>query len=393
MIDSRFVSQGRKFADLHVASDQRVKVRTESFDQQSPVAVTLDVPAGEERSWRRVSAGVNPFREDVVTKLFVKNYGSQPAHVTLTTVSTIAIPQMMLVPSVAVAMAGVFFVYLFQRAAMPKLAAVALSTAKSEIAQPLYAIIMAMGIFWPRSIFVFIPYFTLASDIKMLKDSGLSLILVLCIIQAVWAASTSVADEVEGKTALTVLSKPVSRRDFILGKFAGIGWSVGLMCVMLGLLLLIVGRLQADLRRPRRRLHADRRAMAQFQSDPNWQNCYSEMVQVVPGLVLAFLEDAGHGGAERGDFHAAAGAGQLHHQLLDLCARPPDAADRAIAGGRRAVAARRVFRPADRDGAARCSTISTSRPAWPPACPCRSLIWRGPRSIACSTAPWPCCWR
>ena len=37
-------------------------------------------------------------------------------------------------------MAGVFFAYLFQRAAAPKLAAIALSTAKSEIAQPLYAI-------------------------------------------------------------------------------------------------------------------------------------------------------------------------------------------------------------------------------------------------------------
>ena len=274
---------------ITVKTDQRVKLRTESFDKQSPVALTIDIPAGEEKTWKRVIAGTNPFRDEVVTNLYVKNFGAEPAHVTLTTTSTIATPEMMLVPMVALSMAGVFFAYLFQRAATPKLAAIALSTAKSEIAQPLYAIILAMGIFF-LIIFIFIPYFTLASDIKMLKDSGLSLILVLCIIQAVWAASTSVAEEVEGKTALTVLSKPVSRRDFILGKFSGIGWAVGLMLVMLGLLFLVTVAYKPiyDAREGGYTLTAEQ--LAHFQSDPNWQNCYVEMVQVIPGLVLVFME-------------------------------------------------------------------------------------------------------
>jgi ABC-type transport system involved in multi-copper enzyme maturation permease subunit len=274
---------------IDVASDQRVKVRTESFSKQSPVAVTLDVPAGEERLWRRVTAGANPFRDDVITQLFVRNYSSQPAAVKVTTTSTIAVPEMMLVPLVAISMAGVFFAYLFQRAAAPKLAAIALSTAKSEIAQPLYAIIMGMGIFG-LIVFIFVPYFTLASDIKMLKDSGMALILILCVIQAVWAASSSVADEIDGKTALTVLSKPVSRRDFILGKFAGIGWAVGLMMVMLGLLFLVTVAYKPiyDAREGGYTLTAEQ--IAHFQTDPNWMNCYSEMVQVIPGLVLAYLE-------------------------------------------------------------------------------------------------------
>jgi ABC-type transport system involved in multi-copper enzyme maturation permease subunit len=274
---------------ITVKTDQKIKLRTESFDKQSPVALTIDLPAGEEKTWKRVIAGTNPFRDDVVTQLYVKNFGAEPAHVTLTTTSTIATPEMMLVPMVALSMAGVFFAYLFQRAAAPKMAAIALSTAKSEIAQPLYAIIMAMGIFF-LIIFIFIPYFTLASDIKMLKDSGLSLILVLCIIQAVWAASTSVADELEGKTALTVLSKPVSRRDFILGKFSGIGWAVGLMLVMLGLLFLVTVAYKPiyDAREGGYTLTAEQ--LAHFQSDPNWQNCYVEMVQVIPGLVLVFME-------------------------------------------------------------------------------------------------------
>src|SRR5262245_10692093 len=179
--------------------------------------MTLDVPAEGEKTWRREQSAANPFRDAEVTKLYARNLGSGPAKLTLTTIRQVANPEMMLVPVVAVAMAGVFFGYLLQRAALPKLAAVALSTAKSEIAQPLYVILMAAGIFG-LIVFVFIPYNTFHDDIKQLKESGLSLILVLCIFQAVWAASSSVADEVEGKTALTVLSKPVSRRDFILGK-------------------------------------------------------------------------------------------------------------------------------------------------------------------------------
>jgi ABC-type transport system involved in multi-copper enzyme maturation permease subunit len=187
---------------------------------------------------------------------------------------------------VAVGMAVVFFAYLFQRAATPKLAAVALSTAKSDMAQPIYAILMAGGIF-ALLVFVFIPYNTFGDDIKQLKDSGLSLILVLCILQSVWAASSSVAEEVEGKTALTVLSKPVSRRDFILGKFVGISWSVGLMAIVFGLLLLVTVAYKPiyDYREGGYEINHQ-----QMNNDPTWRDCHREMVQTIPGIALAYME-------------------------------------------------------------------------------------------------------
>jgi ABC-type transport system involved in multi-copper enzyme maturation permease subunit len=283
-LDVRFLKAEAQ--SITVESDQRVKVRTAPFMDLTLTNVTLEARPGEAPArWRKQGFGANPFREEVVTKLYAQNLGDQTARVTVTVVRALAYPQMALVPVTAVSMAALFFIYLLQRAATPKLAAVALSTSKSEIAQPLYAITMALGIFL-IVIFVFVPYFTLGSDIKMLKDSGLSLILVLCIIQAVWAASSSVADEVEGKTALTVLSKPVSRRAFLVGKFAGIAWSVGLMCVMLGLLLLIVVAYKP--------IYDSREGTYtmpdKLQTDPTWQNCYYEMVQIVPGLVLVYLE-------------------------------------------------------------------------------------------------------
>jgi tetratricopeptide (TPR) repeat protein len=67
--------------------------------------------------------------------------------------------------AVTAGMAAVFFAYLLQRAALPKMAAVALSTTKSDIAQPLYAIVMAIGVF-ALLVFVFIPGNTFGDDIN-----------------------------------------------------------------------------------------------------------------------------------------------------------------------------------------------------------------------------------
>jgi ABC-type transport system involved in multi-copper enzyme maturation permease subunit len=273
---------------LTVNSNQHVRVRSEPFSAtvDPSLIVALDVPANEKKIWRREEASGNPFRDSVVTRLYAKNLGNAPATLSIAAARRVANPEMLLVPIMAVGIAAIFFAYLLQRAAFPKLAAVALSTTKSDIAQPLYAILMAAGIFG-LIVFVFIPYNTFGDDIKQLKDSGLSLILVLCILQAVWAASSSVAEEVEGKTALTVLSKPVSRRDFILGKFVGIAWSVGLMAVILGVLLLVTVAYKPiyDYREGGYEINHQ-----QMNNDPTWHDCHREMAQTVPGIVLTYLE-------------------------------------------------------------------------------------------------------
>jgi len=274
---------------LAVTSDQHVRVRSEPFSailDTFAAHVSLDVPASDSKVWRRAEASGNPFKQAEVTKLYAKNLGNAKATVRLTVLRQIANPEMLLAPVMAVSMAIVFFSYLLQRAAFPKLAAVALSTAKSDMAQPLYAILMVGGIFG-LIVFVFIPYNTFGDDIKQLKDSGLSLILVLCVLQSVWAASSSVAEEVEGKTALTVLSKPVSRRDFILGKFVGIGWSTGLMAIIFGILLLVTVAYKPIYDYREGGYEINHQAM---NNDPTWHDCHREMVQTVPGIVLAYLE-------------------------------------------------------------------------------------------------------
>ena len=161
---------------------------------------------------------------------------------------------------------------------MPRLSAVSLSTLKSETAQPLFVVMMLTGL-TVLLLFLWIPYNTFGEDIKVLKDSGMTLIMVLCIIQAIWASSTSVSEEIEGRTALTVLSKPINRRSFIIGKFLGISWTVLLMFVFLGLMLMLVTAYKPIYD-----------ARESGQDEATWQLCHLETLGVTPGLVLAFME-------------------------------------------------------------------------------------------------------
>ncbi|MFO0945045.1 MAG: ABC transporter permease subunit [Planctomycetota bacterium] len=89
-------------------------------------------------------------------------------------------------------------------------------------------------------LFCFIPYYTFGEDIKMVKDQGLAVIMLSGLLVGLFAASSAIADEIEGKTAMTLLSKPIRRRDFIIGKFAGIMAAVGLLFVILGVVMALM---------------------------------------------------------------------------------------------------------------------------------------------------------
>jgi len=85
---------------------------------------------------------------------------------------------------------------------------------------------------------LFLPYFTFGEDVKVVEENGLTLVMLLSIVLALWTASVSLADEIEGRTALTVLCKPISRRDFVLGKFLGILGPVAILFIILVPLIL-----------------------------------------------------------------------------------------------------------------------------------------------------------
>lgn len=164
------------------------------------------------------------------------------------------------------------------QAAAPKIAAIALSAAKSELSQPLPKILITI-VGLAILLFVFLPFHTFGEDIKLLKDCGITLALIAAIFQGVWSASTSVSDEIEGRTALTLLSKPIHRRSFIIGKILGVFWILMFMFLVMGSFELFAVAYKPIVEARENSLDI-----------PMWQQCHLEMFQTIPGLALAFME-------------------------------------------------------------------------------------------------------
>lgn len=263
---------------LQFESTQRLKVSTSPFNNPGKTSIVVDVSPGEPITWRRDASGTTPFSERVVKNLYVRNLGTSAGTLTVARVSSIAHPEITAAPITAICVVGIFLVYLLQRTALPKMTAVTLATAKTDFAQPVYGLVMALGVF-ALLLFVLVPMNSFGNDIKGLKNAGFSLIAVLGLFTAIWSASTSLAEEIDGKTALTVLSKPVSRLDFILGKFFGISWSTLFLCTVLGLVLLLGTSYKV--------VHEEREG-ADY--TVTWQLCFFEMATTVPGLVLVYLQ-------------------------------------------------------------------------------------------------------
>ena len=126
---------------------------------------------------------------------------------------------------------------------------------------------------------LFLPYFTFGEDVKVVEENGLTLVMLLSIVLGLWTASVSLADEIEGRTALTVLCKPISRRDFVLGKFLGILGPVAILFIVLGVFFLASVSYK---------VFYDARETSQ--PEPNSLQCLQEVQRIAPGLILAFLE-------------------------------------------------------------------------------------------------------
>ena len=101
---------------------------------------------------------------------------------------------------------------------MRKLFALSKNTFLEILRQPIYAIIIiaALLLFF---ISPSITMYTMSDDNKLLREIGLSTLFLTSLFIAIFSASGAVAEEIENKTILTVLSKPVRRPIFVFSKF------------------------------------------------------------------------------------------------------------------------------------------------------------------------------
>jgi hypothetical protein len=115
----------------------------------------------------------------------------------------------------------------------PKGGAVAQSAFRESVRQPMFWLIVLLA-FVALSLAPIFPYFTFGEDYIMVKELGYDTIMLATVVFGVLAATLFVTDEIEGRTAITLMSKPVSRRQFLLGKFVGIMLASVLMFGILG---------------------------------------------------------------------------------------------------------------------------------------------------------------
>ncbi len=173
---------------------------------------------------------------------------------------------------IGVIAAGALFCY------MTRAGIIARATTKEAVRQPLFSLLMAIALI-TLVMNTFLPFFSFGEDFKMLMDCGLATILICGLLLAVWTSSTSIADEIEGKTAMTLLSKPINRRQFIVGKYVGIMVAVFwlLVPVMVCFLGLIYYKVGYDFRET---------------AAPDPETAYKILVtfKAVPGLILIFCE-------------------------------------------------------------------------------------------------------
>jgi ABC-type transport system involved in multi-copper enzyme maturation permease subunit len=89
----------------------------------------------------------------------------------------------------------------------------------------------------------------------------------------------SIADEIEGKTAITLLSKPINRRNFILGKYLGIMASILLLFILLTIIFYVCLYLKAGFE-----------ARETASDNPPMEERLEMLDRMTPGVVLSFMQ-------------------------------------------------------------------------------------------------------
>jgi ABC-type transport system involved in multi-copper enzyme maturation permease subunit len=120
---------------------------------------------------------------------------------------------------------------------MYRLSVIARYTFLEAIMQPIYALLMSLGTL-TLIIYGLLPFFTLGDDTKMYKSVGLDVIMLVVLLATLFTTSKSIYEEIEDRTMLTLMSKPVRRWEVLIGKYVGIIFASALGVAILGIILL-----------------------------------------------------------------------------------------------------------------------------------------------------------
>lgn len=109
-------------------------------------------------------------------------------------------------------------------------------TFREAIVQPIFSLLLVFG---AAIVIVFglLPFFTLSEDTTMFKSVALDVLLLFVLISTLFATSKSIFDEIEDRTMLTLMSKPLYKVEVLVGKYLGIILAALLAVAVLGSVL------------------------------------------------------------------------------------------------------------------------------------------------------------
>ncbi|MDK1031821.1 MAG: hypothetical protein QGD94_07440 [Planctomycetia bacterium] len=138
-------------------------------------------------------------------------------------------------------------------------------------------------------ILTFVPMTPLGNNVEMYKDAGISIILLFSLLAGLLGAGTGIAKEIDDRTALTVLSKPLGRWHFVLGKYLGVLAATAIIILVLGIVLVIMVyyRVEMEVSRTDRMYGIGTFAEGE---EGFLRLRLNQAITVVPGLVLAFFQ-------------------------------------------------------------------------------------------------------
>jgi ABC-2 type transport system permease protein len=117
---------------------------------------------------------------------------------------------------------------------LQQLLAIARNTFTESIRQPIFVVLVLIGLL-AMAINPMLASYTMDNDNHLLADMGLSTLALIGLLLAAFTATGVITSELENRTVLTVVSKPVTRPLFVLGKFLGV---LAALCVAYWILAL-----------------------------------------------------------------------------------------------------------------------------------------------------------
>ncbi len=110
--------------------------------------------------------------------------------------------------------------------------AICLNTFRETVRDKVFILLVVFALIMIIASRVF-GFLSIGQEIKIVKDVGLGSISVFSLLVAIFVGTTLVHKEIDKRTVYTIISKPIHRYQFIIGKYAGLNLTILVNMVMM----------------------------------------------------------------------------------------------------------------------------------------------------------------